>query len=153
MHPARARVELVQNGDAESSTTMQKIEKTDAQWREELTPEQFHILREAGTEQPGTGELLNEKRDGSFACAACGTLLFESGTKFDSGSGWPSFTDPANTEHIRLIEDTSHGMRRVEARCAACDSHLGHVFPDGPGASGDRYCVNSCSLEFVPAES
>lgn len=132
---------------------MQKIEKTDAQWREELSPEQYHVLREAGTEHPGTGALLSEKRDGTFACAACGNMLFESGTKFESGSGWPSFTDPANTEHVRVIEDTSHGMRRTEVRCASCDSHLGHVFLDGPGESGERYCVNSASLEFVPSES
>ena len=132
---------------------MQRIEKTEDQWRNELSPEQYHILREAGTERPGTGQLLNEKRDGSFVCAACGTELFESGTKFDSGSGWPSFTDPANTEHVTLVQDNSMGMRRTEVRCAACDSHLGHMFPDGPGASGERYCINSCALEFAPSEN
>jgi len=128
---------------------VERIEKTDEQWRAELTPEQYHILREAGTERPGTGALLHNKSDGDYTCAGCGTLLFASGTKFDSGSGWPSFTDPANSEHVTLIEDTSHGMRRTEARCAACDAHLGHVFPDGPGESGERYCINSCSLEFA----
>ena len=101
---------------------MAKIEKSPTEWREELTPEQFHILREGGTERPGTGALLHEKRSGSFVCAACGTQLFASDTKFDSGSGWPSFTDPVNREHVRLIEDTSHGMRRTEVRCAACVS-------------------------------
>jgi len=127
-----------------------KIEKTDAQWRAELTPDQYQVLRQMGTERPGTGALLNEHRDGSFRCAGCGTELFASGTKFESGSGWPSFTDPVNAEHVRLIEDTSHGMRRTEVRCAACDGHLGHVFPDGPGESGERYCINSCALEFQP---
>jgi peptide-methionine (R)-S-oxide reductase len=122
--------------------------KTDAEWREELTPEQYHVLREHGTERPGTGALLHEERTGQYLCAACGSLLFESGTKFDAGCGWPSFTDPANLEHVRLIEDTSFGMRRTEVRCANCDGHLGHVFPDGPGASGDRYCINSAALKF-----
>lgn len=130
----------------------QKIEKAPEQWRTELTPEQYHVLREHGTERPGTGALLDEHRDGSFLCAGCGTELFASGTKFESGSGWPSFTDPANAEHVRLIEDTSLGMRRTEVRCAACDGHLGHVFPDGPGESGERYCINSCALEFAPKE-
>lgn len=129
-----------------------KIEKPADAWKRELTPEQYHVLREAGTERPGTGSLLHEKRDGSFVCAGCGTELFASDTKFDSGSGWPSFTDPTDAEHVRLIEDTSHGMRRVEVRCATCDGHLGHVFPDGPGESGDRYCVNSAALEFQPKE-
>lgn len=129
-----------------------KIEKSDEQWREELTPQQYATLREAGTDRPGTGELLHEQRDGSFACAGCGTVLFASDTKYDSGSGWPSFTDPVNREHVTLIEDTSHGMRRIEVRCAACDGHLGHVFPDGPGASGERYCINSSALAFQPEQ-
>lgn len=131
---------------------MQKIEKTDAQWREDLTPEQYHVLRESGTERPGTGELLNENREGMFSCAACGTVLFSSDTKFDAHCGWPSFTDPADREHVTFIEDVSHGMRRTEVRCAGCDSHLGHVFPDGPGASGDRYCMNSVALKFAAAD-
>ena len=128
----------------------QKITKSAQEWQSELTAEQYAVLREAGTERPGTGALLSEHRDGSFTCAGCGTELFASATKFESGSGWPSFTDPANAEHVTLIEDATHGMRRVEVRCAACDGHLGHVFPDGPGASGERYCINSCALEFVP---
>ena len=129
-----------------------KIQKPSHEWKAQLTPEQYNVLREHGTERPGTGELLHEKRTGTFTCAGCGTELFRSDTKYDSGSGWPSFTDPANVEHVTLIEDTSHGMRRVEVRCATCDGHLGHVFPDGPGASGERYCINSCALEFDPSE-
>ena len=130
----------------------QQVDRSNDEWREQLTPEQFHILREHGTERPGTGALLHEKRTGEFRCAGCDTLLFTSDTKYDSGSGWPSFTDPADAQHVRLIEDTSHGMRRTEVRCAVCDGHLGHVFPDGPGASGERYCINSCALEFAPGE-
>ncbi|MCW2928358.1 MAG: msrB [Thermoleophilia bacterium] len=130
----------------------QKIQRPAHEWRELLSPEQYAVLREQGTERLGTGALLHEHRDGTFTCAGCGTELFKSTTKFESGSGWPSFTDPANTEHVRLIEDTSHGMRRTEVRCAACDGHLGHVFPDGPGQSGERYCINSCALEFSPKD-
>ena len=129
---------------------MPKVQKPVHEWKQQLSPQQYHVLREQGTEAPGTGELLHEKRTGMFTCAGCGTELFRSDTKYDSGSGWPSFTDPANVENVTLIEDTSHGMRRVEVRCATCDGHLGHVFPDGPGASGERYCINSCSLEFAP---
>lgn len=129
-----------------------KVEKTDEQWRAELSPEQYDVLRRMGTERPGTGELLHEHRSGAFTCAGCGTELFASDTKFESGSGWPSFTDPVNREHVTLIDDTSHGMRRIEVRCASCDGHLGHVFPDGPGESGERYCINSCALEFRPRE-
>ncbi len=127
-----------------------KVQKSAHEWKAQLTPQQYHVLREQGTEAPGTGSLLSEHRSGAFVCAGCGTELFASGTKFESGSGWPSFTDPVNAEHVTLIEDTSHGMRRTEVRCAACDGHLGHVFPDGPGESGERYCINSCALEFVP---
>jgi peptide-methionine (R)-S-oxide reductase len=131
---------------------MQKIQKTDAEWRAELDPKAYEVLRLQGTERPGTGELLHNKQQGTYACGGCGAQLFESGTKFDSGSGWPSFTDPANIEHLTLLEDTSRGMRRIEARCAACDAHLGHVFPDGPGASGNRYCINSGSMSFQPSD-
>lgn len=130
----------------------EQVQKAAHEWRAQLTPEQYHVLREHGTERPGTGALLHEKRSGEFRCAGCGTLLFTSDTKYDSGSGWPSFTDPANVEHVRLVEDTSHGMRRTEVRCSACDGHLGHVFPDGPGTSGERYCINSCALDFAPQE-
>lgn len=132
---------------------MPKVDKPDEEWKAQLTPEQYHVLREHGTERPGTGELLHEHRSGAFLCAGCGTELFRSGTKFESGSGWPSFTDPANVEHVRLLEDTSLGMRRTEVRCATCDGHLGHVFDDGPGESGQRYCVNSCALEFEPVDA
>ncbi|MEN3972582.1 peptide-methionine (R)-S-oxide reductase MsrB [Sphingomicrobium sp. XHP0235] len=123
---------------------------TDAEWRDRLTPEQYRILREAGTEPPFSGALNSEKRPGEFHCAACGELLFQSDDKYDSGSGWPSFTAPAEGEAIDEHTDTSHGMKRVEIRCSSCGSHLGHVFPDGPGPSGLRYCVNSASLEFEP---
>ena len=125
--------------------------KSEQEWREELSPAQYHVLREAGTEPPFTGRYVNEKADGTYTCAACGLELFDSDTKYDSGSGWPSFTDPKNTENVTLITDTSHGMIRTEVRCARCDSHLGHVFPDGPGPTGERYCMNSCSLNFEPA--
>lgn len=127
-----------------------KIEKPAEEWRQHLTPEQFHVLREQGTERPGTGIHLDETRPGTFVCAGCGTKLFSSETKFDAGCGWPSFTDPAAADNVRMLEDNSLGMRRVEVRCAACDGHLGHVFPDGPGESGDRYCINSLSLDFQP---
>lgn len=125
------------------------IDKSEAEWREELGPERFHILRQAGTERPNTGELLHEDREGIYTCAACQNELFRSGTKFDSGCGWPSFYESVRPEAVELLEDNTLGMTRTEVRCASCGSHLGHVFPDGFGTpTGDRYCMNSLSLEF-----
>ena len=122
--------------------------KPDADWRAELTPEQYRVLREAGTEAPYSGDLLNNKDEGMYCCAACGEPLFDSDTKYDSGSGWPSFTAPADGASVAEHRDVSHGMARTEVRCAACEGHLGHVFPDGPGPTGLRYCINSASLAF-----
>ena len=130
---------------------MPEIEtRSEQEWRQELTPLQYHVLREAGTEAPFTGEYWNRHDDGSYHCGACGAQLFSSDTKFDSGTGWPSFTQPVDTEAIELLPDHSHGMRRTEVRCRACGSHLGHVFPDGPRPTGLRYCLNSASLRFEP---
>ena len=125
-----------------------KLHRSDAEWREKLSPQQYRILREAATEPPWTGELLGEKRNGEFRCAACGEPLFTSGAKYDSGSGWPSFTRPAEPDAVSEHQDMSHGMARTEVRCARCEGHLGHVFPDGPGPEGLRYCINSAALQF-----
>jgi peptide-methionine (R)-S-oxide reductase len=126
-----------------------KIEKSEAEWRAQLTPEQYHVLREKGTERPFTGALVNNHADGMYHCAACNAPLFQSNTKFESGSGWPSFFDPIHKDAVQLHEDNTYGMRRVEATCAACGGHLGHVFPDGPrDKTGQRYCINSASLNF-----
>ena len=129
---------------------MEKVRKSEEEWRRELTPEQFRILREKATERPFTGEYLNEKTEGVYRCAACGTPLFRSDTKYDSGSGWPSFFAPVDDANVQTEEDVSHGMRRTEIMCATCQSHLGHVFPDGPRPTGIRYCVNSASLKLDP---
>lgn len=127
---------------------MTKIDKTDAEWREQLTPEQYRVLRKGGTETPFSGDLLDTKSEGQFLCAACGEPLFASDSKYDSGSGWPSFTAPVADKNVSEIRDQSHGMTRTEVRCARCEGHLGHVFPDGPGPEGLRYCINSASLDF-----
>jgi peptide-methionine (R)-S-oxide reductase len=124
--------------------------KTDEEWREELTPEQYDVLRRKGTEAPFTGKYVHNHDDGMYHCAACQAPLFKSDTKFESGTGWPSFTDPAFAENVRTEDDFAHGMHRIEVMCAKCGGHLGHVFPDGPGESGLRYCINSVSLEFEP---
>ena len=124
-------------------------EFSDEELKKKLTPEQYHILREKGTEAPFTGKLLHEEGSGDFVCAVCGNVVFKSDTKFDSGSGWPSFYDPANTKAVVLTEDDSHGMHRVEVTCAVCGSHLGHVFDDAPEQpTGMRFCINSAALEF-----
>lgn len=130
------------------------VQKTEDEWRDELDPERFAVLREAATERAWTGPLLDEHRAGLYTCAACNTELFKSGTKFDSGCGWPSFYESINPDAVQLIEDNTLGMQRTEVRCAACGSHLGHVFPDGFGTpTGDRYCMNSIALAFTPEEN
>jgi peptide-methionine (R)-S-oxide reductase len=130
------------------ATPGKKLQRTEAEWRERLTPEQYHVLRERGTERAFTGALVNNHDDGMYHCAACDTPLFKSGTKFESGSGWPSFFEPVSPGAVELHDDSTHGMRRVEVTCANCGSHLGHVFPDGPNPTGQRYCINSASLAF-----
>lgn len=132
---------------------MPKIVKSEDEWRTALTPEQFHILREKGTERPFSGRYNAFKGEGVFKCAGCGALLFDSAAKFESGCGWPSFYAPAAAAHIDEHRDTSHGMVRTEVTCANCGGHLGHVFPDGPRPTGQRYCINSASIDFEGQET
>ena len=128
---------------------MPDIDRTEAEWRELLTPTQYQVLREAGTERAFTGKYVDEHSDGTYRCAACHAELFDASTKFESGSGWPSFYAPKTQEAVELIVDRSHGMVRTEVRCRKCGSHLGHLFPDGPAPTGDRFCMNSVSLDLA----
>jgi len=130
-----------------------RVNKTDEEWKKELTEDQFYVTRKHGTEKPGTGEYCEVHQPGLYACICCGTELFDSGQKFESGSGWPSFTEPVRDTVIKYENDYSHGIRRIEVLCNVCDAHLGHVFPDGPGPTGLRYCVNSASLQLIEETS
>jgi peptide-methionine (R)-S-oxide reductase len=130
----------------------EKIQKTEEQWKQELTPEQYHVLREKGTERAFTGEYAHTKTPGVYRCAACGQELFSSDTKYESGSGWPSFYEPMAKEGVESHQDSSFGMQRTEVTCSRCGGHLGHVFPDGPRPTGLRYCINSASLKLDPKE-
>jgi len=137
-----------------SPAAADKVVKTDAEWRRELTPEQYHVTRQHGTEPAGTSPLNKEKRAGTFSCVCCGEPLFASAAKFESGSGWPSFDKPASSAAVSEHQDRSHFMTRTEVRCARCEAHLGHVFPDGPRqTTGLRYCINGAALKFKPSET
>ena len=133
------------------SADVREVSKPDEQWRSELTPLQYNVLRHAHTERPFTGEYVHNHQDGYYSCAGCGSRLFASDAKFESGTGWPSFSEPAVAEAVELRPDSSLFMRRTEVVCRRCGGHLGHVFSDGPAPTGDRYCINSCSMAFEPA--
>ena len=135
------------------TTDRPPVQKSDAEWREQLTPEQYHVTRKHGTERAFTSPLNDEKRDGTFHCVCCDAPLFDAGTKFESGTGWPSFTAPASAEAVSEQDDRSFFMRRTEVRCANCDAHLGHVFPDGPHPTGLRYCMNGVAMTFTPKDA
>ena len=143
------------DGDSDKETAMAQehdyeVVKSDEEWKEELTPEEYRVLRQKGTERPFTGDLLKNKEEGVYVCAACGQPLFDSETKFDSGTGWPSFYQPVDGDNVAEESDRSYGMVRTEVLCGRCGGHLGHVFPDGPKPTGLRYCINSVSLDFEP---
>jgi peptide-methionine (R)-S-oxide reductase len=143
---------MTMNETIKADQTQTSLPSDDNEWRSRLTPEQFRVLRQQGTERAFTGPWLNEKRAGIYACMACEAPLFTSDTKYESGSGWPSFFQPVSSTAIEEVEDLSHGMRRVEIRCSNCHSHLGHVFPDGPNPTGLRYCTNGIALDFKPEQ-
>jgi peptide-methionine (R)-S-oxide reductase len=146
-------METIRNGSHTMNSGRPKVTKTDAEWRKQLTPEQYYVTREHGTERAFTSPLNNEKRPGMFHCVACGAPLFSSATKFESGTGWPSFFAPVAKDAVSEHDDRSFFMRRTEVRCTSCDSHLGHVFPDGPKPTGARYCMNGCALTFEPDQT
>jgi peptide-methionine (R)-S-oxide reductase len=133
--------------------TEHRVQKSEQEWREQLTPEQYEVLRKAGTEPPFSGDYVYNKESGDYRCAACSAVLFSADTKFDSGTGWPSFTEAAIAEAVELRPDNSLFMRRTEVICRTCGGHLGHVFEDGPGPTGQRYCINSAALDFMPVEA
>jgi peptide-methionine (R)-S-oxide reductase len=143
----------MKKADKVEKSTTGKMAMPEAELRQKLTPEQFHVTQEHGTERAFSHPYYNDKRDGMYRCVVCGAPLFSSDTKFDSGTGWPSFTGAAAEGTVTTREDNPYGMRRIEVRCANCDAHLGHVFPDGPGPSGMRYCINGCALDLDQSKS